>query len=292
MIEMPDRITGAWLNSLSIEQRIEISRSPFGRRLHEWAASHVTYFRWAAQWTLGRSIANGSVFFLDLGGTLLAVTAAHVLHGFLKTKRQARRVLCHIENVEFDPETRLRGECAGIDIATFNFDYDDLKKIGKQALVADRSSWPPVHAFSGQAAILAGFPGVSRLWINRRSISFGLFTALLPVNVAADDKLTCPFDREHWVDDAGHKLPPSGYELGGISGGPLLLPMEREGEWNFQLGGVMSQAPASVDYQTVVAVPAHFITTDGKIDPKSAPVRFAVPASTGDHQSQPSVPLS
>jgi hypothetical protein len=255
--------------------------------MHTWAASYVTYFRWATPTISGPRITNGSVFFLDLGGRLLAVTAAHVYHGYLAAKRSANRILCHIENVEFDPEQRLRGLRDNVDIATFDFTYDELRRIGKQALVVDGKSWPPPHPFSGQGAFLAGFPGTSRFWIDQRSISFGLYIGKAIINTASDQRITCPFEREYWIDVLGHGLPPQGLDLGGISGGPLLIPMDQDGVWWFHLGGVISEAHTSKDYETVVGVPAHFIAPDGTInDQRSAPIRHAVRAtSTTIHDS-------
>lgn len=280
ILELSESISAAWLNAQSPEQRIEVLRGPFGRQMHDWAASYVTYIRWATPGMSGPRIRSGSIFFLDLAGRLLAVTAGHVYQGFLSAKRTARRILCHIENVEFDPEHRLVGCRAGIDLATFDLSYAELKEIGKQALVAEAESWPPPHPFSGQAAFLVGFPAASRLWLDSRTISFGLYVALERINSASDQQITCPFEREYWIDTTGYGLPPPGFDLGGISGGPLLIPMEDQGVWNFCLGGVISEAKTSRDYETVVSVPAHFIAPDGTIrDARSAPIRHAVIAS-------------
>jgi hypothetical protein len=281
VIELPERITGAWLNALSPEQKIAVLRGPFGQRMHMRAGSHVTYIRWARESVLGiAAYSNGSVFFIDVGGSLFAVTAAHVYEGYLKARKNSRRIICHIENVVFDPERRLRGlgQPDKVDIATFDFTHDELKKIGKQALVADPSSWPPPHPFSGQGAFIAGFPGISRLWTGWRSLSFGLYTASTMINVASEQRITCPFAREYWIDVMGHGLPPRGYDLGGISGGPLLTAMDEDGVWDFQLAGVVSEAKTSVDYETVVSIPAHFIGPNGEVYDWSAPVRHAVRA--------------
>jgi hypothetical protein len=91
--DAPERITAAWLNSLNPDDRIAVLQGPFGRRMHAWAGSHVAVFRWATPSMIGPRIRNGSSFFLDLGGRLLAVTAAHVYRGYLDAKLGARRVL-------------------------------------------------------------------------------------------------------------------------------------------------------------------------------------------------------
>jgi hypothetical protein len=145
--------------------------------------------------------------------------------------------------------------------------------------VADPAAWPPPHPFPGQTAFLAGFPGRSRLWLNFSSISFGLYVAAPRINSASDRQITCPFEREYWIDPTGHGLPPRGFDLGGISGGPMLIPMDTNGVWNVYLGGVISEAH-SRDYESVVSVPAHFISWNGTIQQEgSAPIRHAVPAT-------------
>jgi hypothetical protein len=186
---------------------------------------------------------------------------------------------CRVENLEFEPERRVVGQGSNIDIATFNFSYDELRAIRKQGLVADSASWPPPHPFSGQGALFAGFPRASRLWIDRRSISFGLYSAFLRIDSSYDLQITCPFERDCWIDATERGLPPRGFDLGGISGGPLITPMDTDGVWNLHLAGVVSEAKTSKDYETVVSVPAHFIACDGTIyDERSAPIRHAVAA--------------
>jgi hypothetical protein len=277
--EVPDQITGGWLNSLPPEQRIDFLQDGFARRMHMWAGSHVSYFWFVERMLFGRSrIRNGSIFFLGIGERLFAVTAAHVFDGYIAAKRKSRRTICRIGNLEFDPEHRLISRRASIDIATFDFSYDELRALQKQALVVDSKAWPPPHPFSGQGAIVSGFPGVLRLWTGWRDINFGLYSGHLRINNASDRSITCPFEREFWIDTMGRGLPAKGLDLGGISGGPLLMPMESDGSWSLQLAGVVSEAP-SAQFETIVSVPAHFIAPDGTIyDERSAPVRHAVPA--------------
>jgi hypothetical protein len=215
-------------------------------------------------------------------GRLLAVTAAHVFNGYLADKRRSARTICRIGTTQFDPERRLVGLGSNIDIATFDFTYDDLRELGKQAIViTDATHWPPPHPFPGQAAFFAGFPGASRIWLSWRSVSFGLYTASPRINSASDRQITCPFEREQWIDVTGRGLPPRGFKLGGLSGGPLLIPLDTDGVWDFNLGGVISEAPrSSLGYETLVVEPAHFIAPDGTIySENSAPIRHAVPAA-------------
>jgi hypothetical protein len=278
---MPANVSAAWLNSLTREQKIEFLKSDFSRRMHEWAASHVSYFWWVRTSLLGTTTCrNGSVFFVKIGDRVMGVTAAHVYRGFLKDKEKSYpQIVCRIENLQINPEDRLCGlGTDSIDIATFELTWDELKSIGKQPIVVDALDWPPPHPFEGQTAFLVGFPGRARLWLDPHTISFGLCIGMQPIGTAADHTITCPFEREYWVDTTGYGRIPPGFDLGGISGGPLLLPIERDGAWTMSLGGVISEAP-SRDIETVVAVPAHFIAADGTMNPRSMPIRFASKAA-------------
>jgi hypothetical protein len=280
--DVPEEVTGAWLNALTVDQRIKFLQSGFAKRLHTWAGTHVGYLWFAEKMMFGRSrIRNGSVFFLGIGDKLFAVTAAHVFQGYLAAKRKSSDTICRICNLEIDLESRLIDSRHDIDIATFRFGYDELRALSprKQAIRGHPDYWPPPHPFSGQAVIVSGFPGSLRLWTTWRSISFGLYTGQLRVNNASDWSVTCPFERECWIDTVGHGLPPRGLDLGGISGGPLMMPMERNGAWTLELGGVVVEAPSG-RFETIVSAPAHLIARDGTIyDERSAPIRHAVPAA-------------
>jgi hypothetical protein len=77
-------------------------------------------------------------------------------------------------------------------------------------------------------------------------------------------------EREFMIDQHGTGLPPPGYGLGGISGGPLLVPDFRDGVWAWRLAGVISQAteerpPEAVLIEMVVANRAEYIQPDGTL---------------------------
>jgi hypothetical protein len=227
----------------------------------------VTYFWWYAQTETGvPTVGNGTVFFMDFTGRLFAVTAAHVyLDGYLPAKRRFPNIACKIGNLDFDPETRLRGHREGLDIVTFEFSYSELASIWKQAVLADPAKWPLADPVENQAVFIQGFPRETRLWLTPSAVSFGLYQALTPITLIVDRQITCRFESDRWVDTLGKGLPSSGFDLGGISGGPLLIPADTDGEWRLELGGVISQAPRSPYFESVVAIRSHFINPDGSI---------------------------
>jgi hypothetical protein len=203
------------------------------------------------------------VFFLDLGGKLLAVTAAHVFQGYLDDRAKAPRdIVCHIENVIFNPEVRLVGAGSKytVDIATFSVTREELQAIGKQVVIGE--PWPPPVPKVGEGVFLSGFPAKLRLWFRPNELSFAMFAGLNPVNKVTDRDLTCVLERDYWVSDEGGQLPPDLQDIGGLSGGPVLLPQEANGEWHMRLVAVISTGA----FGAVLTAPlAGFINADGTI---------------------------
>jgi hypothetical protein len=58
-------------------------------------------------------------------------------------------------------------------------------------------------------------------------------------------------------------LPPRSYDIGGMSGGPMLAIRERSGFWSFPVAGVISEGRAEDD--KIVAERADNIRADGSI---------------------------
>ena len=276
------------------EQRKEISRGEFGRMMMEQSARHVAAFWWVEPAPSSPflicaghpRVRNGSAFFVEIEGKLFCITAAHVYRGYLDAKARYPGLPCRLGErpIVFDAENRLRslgGTTAGvdnIDIATFHVTREELRAIGKEAIVYPAGSWPPDHPFPDQQARIVGFPGISRLWINETEVSWGLYCGAPAVGNASDRQITFPFDRTSWVDSLGNGLPPEGMDLGGMSGGPVLFPTEKDREWSLNVGGVISEMPRSSLYEIVIAVPVHYIGADGKVlDERSAPLKHYTP---------------
>jgi hypothetical protein len=280
--------TARILNAMSDSEKIEFARSPFMKHLQMAAGTYVTTFRWSyVHSTLGtQRLRNGSAFLISFSDRIIGVTAAHVYRLYLEGKQMARgRIACQLGDLAFDPEARLIDVSDSIDIATFNVSADEVTQIGKQPFVVPAEAWPPPHPSSarsghmGLTAYFAGFPEVSRLWINSRAVSFGLYIAGGPIGSASDRQISMPFERQFWLDISGLGLPPEGFDPGGISGGPMMMPLEKDGSWSFHLAGVIVEFPSrALGVETVIAAPAHFIAADGTINESSAPVRFVGPA--------------
>jgi hypothetical protein len=95
------------------------------------------------------------------------------------------------------------------------------------------------------------------------------YFAMTPITSATDRQIACRINRQKIIDFSGNGLPPQGYDIGGVSGAPLLLPtLVREGlvegvVWRF--AGVIVEAAPGEMFEQVVAVRAHYIQPDGRI---------------------------
>jgi hypothetical protein len=235
----------------------------FRRKLHSWAASHISHFAGFISGTTS-IISHGSCYFIDFSDNLFMITAAHVYDGFLQAMREHGNSLTScVGDCYFDPEDRLRDCNRELDIVTFDFTYDELVTIQKQAVQA--TQWPPPAPVENNNAVLAGFPGRGRRSFGELVV-FGSYIAQTPITAVYDRNIICRFNRENWIEIGDIDLPLPGADLRGLSGGPLLLPChDRNGVWHLCLGGTISEAYTSAEFETVVSTRAHFINFDGSI---------------------------
>ena len=258
-----------WLNCLSDDEKRTIAGSEFTRRLHDSAAAHIAWLFWRGPHRIIGApsiVHNGSAFVLDCGRGPFVATAAHVFSQVLADKRRTQRIVSQIGNVNFDLEERLidSGHDRRIDIATFRIEANEVLELGKKVLIGTDDVWPnPPNP--GEVALFGGFLGSQRIVIGPNEISFGLHLGMTPVSDFTEHQIRCRFDRRNWVDVRRLGLPLPGFNLGGVSGGPLLAPIYLNRRWSWRLAGVVSEAQILKEYEAITAVRAHFILPDGRI---------------------------
>jgi len=237
--------------------------------MHDDGAAHITWLFWHGRHKIIGAppiVHNSSAFLLDCGRGPFVVTAAHVFQQFLDDRRRAQRVVSQIGNVAFDLEERLidSGYDRRIDIATFRIEADEIATLAKKVVIGTDGAWPnPPNP--GEVAFFGGFLGSQRIVIGSNEVSFGLHLAMTPVSDSTERQIRCRFDRNNWVDVRGLGLPLPGYELGGVSGGPLLVPIHAKRQWSWRLAGVLSESKMLREYEVITADRAHFILPDGRI---------------------------
>jgi hypothetical protein len=212
------------------------------------------------------SLRNGSACLVDYGRGIFAVTAAHVFREYFETKRTARAIGCQLGNALFDPEPELIACRDDLDIATFRVSEPVAKQVDKAIVMPDPPSWEPLSPAVKDFAFFAGFPAQTRgMTPGGHFFATAPYFAMSPITSVTDHQITCRFDREKMIDFSGSGLPPPGYDIGGVSGGPMLMPalVGQDVVWRF--AGVIVQAAMGELFEQIVAVRAHYIQPDGRI---------------------------
>jgi hypothetical protein len=257
-------------NSMSEQDKKRVLSGGLGRNINRSGLQFAIPLWWLFTDSSNTiALRNGSASLVDLGQGAFVATAAHVFREYCSAKLTAAGIGCQLGCLLFDPEARLISCHDDLDIATFRITTEEVAQIGKAVATSGPPQWEPLSPASGDFAFFAGFPAQSRGMTPAGNFATAPYFATLPVTSVTDRQISCRFDREKMIDFSGSGLPPVGYDIGGVSGGPMLFPtLVHEGNiegivWRF--GGVIVQASTGSMFEQVVAVQAHHIQADGRI---------------------------
>ena len=99
--------------------------------------------------------------------------------------------------------------------------------------------------------------------MSEREIESGIFTALTVADNVGEWVISGHFNRERQVDKPGRPTAPEGYDIGGVSGGPLMTMVDSANLCYWRLGGVMTEF--STSWEIFYATRADFILPDGTL---------------------------
>jgi hypothetical protein len=205
---------------------------------------------------------NGTVTLVQTPKKLLGITAAHILREYEKDRNEQKIRFQLGDCIVDDILERMIAISDRFDIATFEFDRELKANIGKDTVPLEL--WPPQPPQEGRGIMLAGFPGKSRLEHKKLEADFGLFTALGIARIINDRQITWAVDREYFLKTHKIKHLPPNYDLGGISGGPLISWFETSNYISYyKLSGIITEANATLE--TVITNRAECINEDGTI---------------------------
>ncbi|MEQ9638481.1 MAG: hypothetical protein RIM84_00525 [Alphaproteobacteria bacterium] len=247
---------------LSEEDARAIMAGGFADACREILSGACAAIFWFAQDDADRPIlGNGSVTFLQTPERLLGVTAAHVIRGY-QAVRDVRPVTLQIGDEIFE-KLRTIAISDRLDIATFELTARTLAGNGKP--IVPFASWPPVAPLEGFGIMVAGYPGGERRIEGRLEVNFGLFTGLGIARRVTVDQVTWLIEREYCMEGGPVPAMPPNYDLGGISGGPLVALWESAaGLVTYRLAAIVSEANAGLEH--IVGKRAEYIQPDGSID--------------------------
>jgi hypothetical protein len=204
---------------------------------------------------------NGTVTLLETPQKIIGVTASHVLDCY-KSDRKEQKVRLQLMNEAVDNLLdRVIDNSDRLDIATFDIDKGLINSMDKNV---SPLNWPPQPPQEGKGVMLAGYPGCDRIELRKLCVNFGIFTAIGIARVVSGEQITWAVDQEFLISSQKVKTLPPNYDLGGISGGPLISWFETPNYVSYyRLSGIISQANRTLE--NVIARRADFINDDGTI---------------------------
>ncbi len=255
MIRMPP------LKPPSKEEAIELTRGPYATAVEGAIAAAIAPLLWCERDEEGHlKLRNGTVFFVSADRTFM-VTADHVFNAYLEARRRFGDLTrCQLGNLRFVPEDRLIARSASLDIATFAITSEEIRKTADSKFAM---SFNPMNPEEGKGVFFAGFPGLARRRLSEREIESGIFTALTVADNVGEWVISGHFNRERQVEKPGRPTAPEGYDIGGVSGGPLMTMVNSANLCYWRLGGVMTEFSASLEI--FYATRADFILPDGTL---------------------------
>lgn len=206
-----------------------------------------------------RVLQNGTVCFLNIGAKLVAVTAAHVLEGYILAKRLNPDTVCQLGSITYDPENHVIDINRNLDIATFS--VSTVVVAGSESSPYTPTSWPPASVSPGDTLFCGGHPGAIRR--EDGEIAHLPFQWFLASAASSNENITLNLELDEcYVPLTGDRLP--NHELGGMSGGPVFKyippsPIER-----IELVGFIYEFQQT--YGLMFARPASYIDQHGKIN--------------------------
>ena len=216
---------------------------------------------------------NGTAFVLDTGKRVFLVTAAHVYRSYLTQKHAGKVGLCQLARIPFELESKLISipSPEGTDIATFDITEEELSTLGASVLRGSNEDWPPKRPKEENMVVVSGFPGLERLQKEQDYYTFGYYCFNTPVTTVSSRHFGCSFDRKYWKDAIGKGLPPRNYDMGGISGAPVIALIKNENEIvTWRLAGIVYEAAASeILGEIMFAHHAYLIGVNGVVSEKA-----------------------
>lgn len=217
--------------------------------------SRIEYLKIAANYALpifwaqsGLVKNNGTAFILDTGERVFGVTAAHVFNAYINDWKLGIVETCNLGDLNLPLQERLIsiGTTDYVDIATFELTDAEIKIYRSRVLSGDQSIWPPTIPNEGESVVIAGYPGLERIQVKEFVCNFGAACFNIPISSISEFQFGCLFERKYWEDEFGKGLPQVNYNLGGISGAPVIaLILRNSGIATWRLAGVAYQASAS-----------------------------------------------
>jgi hypothetical protein len=255
------------VKDLTPEEAQQLAGGPLGSEMQYAVFQYATPIFWVVSPRPNGTddqIRNGTTFFLDCGKGVFGVTAGHVYDA--AATAAATGVACQIgaSTTPIDLRDRLISRGRDVDIATYRVSPAEVATFDAVPLTGWQATWPPKPPEVDSGVMYGGYPGVARRITKPWRIEFNSLTSTGVANSVSDRDISTVIERDVVVVTMGLEMPPEGYDLAGMSGGPMLTVVQGDSVIGWRLAGVIYSCSRSLG-EIVVAARADFIAADGSI---------------------------
>jgi hypothetical protein len=227
-------------SELPSDQQTRIRES--GRAIVGLAQQHAGGLIVAQPPSRGGIFSTASFFVLELNGRYWLGTAHHVLQAYEAAFANDPSVVIQVGDLQMhldDRETYCDNVADACLIALAATEYPLLNV----PALSTMAGWPPPVPHEGAYVALCGYPAIVRERPSAKKVGFNALSAIFRVTQASERHCSCQWEREEWLHFDGPPPPDPSPDLGGMSGGPVLL----MGGIGFPLVGVISEFHASFE---------------------------------------------
>jgi hypothetical protein len=159
-----------------------------------------------------------------MGSGAVLATASHVLEGYETRTAVGELLNWQVGDLPpFDPIPRIAWRSRDLDIVLLRITADEARSIGP-CIISMPPKWPPARPQEGQLVLVGGYPKALREEnIQAGSIGAGSYSAVFKVTAVGEGCCKSMIERRDLISFDGGPLPPLGTDMGGLSGGPVLL---------------------------------------------------------------------
>jgi hypothetical protein len=174
--------------------------------------------------SVGGKINGASGCVVQLASDTYVVTASHVLTGYEERLGEGERLNWQVGNLPpFDPLPRVEWRSRENDIVLLRISDNEARNIGP-CIIATPRLWPVHPPKEEQLVLVAGYPkGLREENASAGWIGSGPYSAIFRVTIAEPNRCKCLVERKDLIGFEEGRLPEPGADMGGLSGGPVLL---------------------------------------------------------------------
>ena len=161
-------------------------------------------------------VQGGTLTIVDTGKRILGITNQHVVDGFRRLRHKDKKVICQLNEMQIDIESRLIAEDENLDIATLRLTEAEIESVNGTSI--GHGCWPVQPPAKDEEVVIVGYPGKWRKQYSWDELEIGHIGFALKVSDVSRSKFVIEIMPKNLVFNKGAYHPNELFDFGGVSG--------------------------------------------------------------------------